>query len=121
MITAKKNGKATITATNKNNKKDKCKITVTVKRNKVDNLISEPTMSWITWNQDIYLKSVEITGPKTVVLEYYLLFKHIPAYRTTHFSYVKAMIQYRDANGNLQTIASGKVKNVKIRTRGTDG
>ena len=118
VITAQKPGKATITATNKSNKRDKCKIKVTVQKNKIDNLTTKPSLSRITWGQEIYLKSVEITSPSTVTLEYYLIFKHISAYRTTKFSYVKPEIQYYDENGQRHTIAAGKVKNIKIRTRG---
>lgn len=111
LVTTKGKGKAKITITLTNKKK--LTLTITVKRNIIDNISSKPSVDRINWGQEIYLKSLEIISPSKVVAEYWLVFKHISAYKTKKFTYIDATIYADD-----KLVVDGKVKNIKISTRG---
>ena len=116
VITAQKPGSATITATAKANKKDKAKITITVKKNKIDNLSSKPSPSYVYYkNFTMFLKSVEIVSPKKIVAEYY----YVQNFPSSWKGIMDDQIMVRKSSGDaLMTIATGKVKNVKVNAKG---
>ena len=125
VVTAQKPGTATITVKAKNKKE--ASIKVTVKRNKIDNIEPEPRLSAISaYSHALFLKSIEITGPKSITLEYYLLFTYPSYCRTTYFdyidSYVRLVVPEEDEDGftTYKTIVlvDGEVRKVKVSTKG---
>lgn len=120
VITARKPGSATITATSKANKKDKAKIKITVRKNKVDNLTSKPSPSYTRYGSfNMRLKSVEIASPTKVVVEYYYYQNFPSSWKAIKLSYVDDQISVRKSAGDaLTTIATGRVKNIKVNVKG---
>ena len=120
VITAKKSGKATITATNMSNKKDKCKIKITVKKNKVDNLVSKPSPGIIpNPGFTMALKSVEIASPTKIVVEYYYIQNFPGRWKSLKLNYVTDTISVlTTSTGSPIAIASGTVKNIKVSAKG---
>ncbi len=114
-LVAQKPGKTSITVKVNG---AKAKLKVTVKKNKLDKINSKPKMSAISYGQDIWLKSIEIAGPKKIVCEYYLLFKRLPSMTTTKFSWIEASAFYYDDDYNTHEIFNGTVKNIKVKTKG---
>lgn len=110
-VTTRKRGKAKITV--KLADGNAIKLSLKVTRNKIDYVNDKPSMSDVGYGDDIILKSLEIVGPNKVVAEYWLLFKHIPAMKTSKFSYIEDNISIGDV-----PIVSGTRRNIKVRTRG---
>lgn len=112
-VTAQKLGAAVVTVTGKNGKS--ARLNVTVKRNRIDNFTARPTMSSISGTgQEIYLKSIEIVSPREVECEYYLVFKHLESFKTTHFSYIQTWINHHYG----EPLVDGTVNDVKISVGG---
>ena len=117
VITAKKPGSAIITATSG---KLKASITVAVKKNKLDNITAKPGLGKVAKNKyGVFLKSLEITSPTTVVAEYYLVFNRPSNYRTKRFVYLTTEITGFDAaNNRYVELIDTKLNNVSVSTRG---
>ena len=110
VITGMKPGSATITATRKSNKKDKCSIKVTVKRNKVDNIHYKPSPSIASYKSGaISLKSVEIVSPSKVVVEYYVAFNFPSRWKVAKITSVQDAVNlYNRSTGEfVKTIVGG--------------
>ena len=120
VLTAKKPGSATITATLKGNAADKRSIKVTVKKNKIDKIYSKPSASSVSYkNVKLVPKSVEIAAPKKVVVEYYLVQNFPSKWKTTKVNYVDNEVYVWDsATMSYRTIVNGKVKNVSVSAKG---
>ena len=118
VITGKKVGTATITATRKSNSKDKCSIKVTVKRNKVDNINSKPSATAASSkNFIIRLKSVEIVSPTKVVAEYYLACNFPSSWKATKVNYVEdAIFLYNRSTGVMEKVIVGDDYQVRSKT-----
>lgn len=113
VVTARKAGSATITATNKSNKSDKHTFKVTVRKNKVDKLISKPSPSLVNYKSFACgLKSLEIVSPTKVVAEYYVVFNFPSNWKALKIVYVNDTISAYDKTSQLlfNKIASGQTK-----------
>lgn len=110
VITAKKTGSATITATNRYNSRDKVKAVVTVKANKVTMSNSRPTpSSWRYKTWGLQMKSVQIVTPTKVNVEYYLVSNYPSNWRISRLKSLKDYIRtYNKSTGYyVSTVING--------------
>lgn len=120
VITAKKTGSAKITATSRSDKNVKATIKIKVTKNKVDNLNEKPAVSSIPYGYiNLVLKSVEITAPGKVAVEYYLVWNAARSNRAIQLNYVQDYIGILDPYTGAGTpIVDGKVKKIKVSMKG---
>ena len=112
VVTAKKTGTTTITASTKNGKKATCK--VTVRRNKVDNIWRRPTMidvGDLGYDWDMWCKSVEIVSPNKVVMECYVLNNTMR--RITRFDKVEMQLSF-EKDGVTRYLVKGRSGRQKV-------
>jgi len=110
VITAKKKGSATITATNKYNRYDKVKAVVTVKNNMVTMSNSRPTPdSWRYKTWGVQLKSIQIVTPTKVNAEYYLVANFPSNWRVSKLKSMKDNIRAynKSTDGYVSTVVNG--------------
>lgn len=102
VVTARKTGSTTITATNKYNSRDKLQVVIKVNRNKHTNSISKPSPSSANYKSwTLYLKSIEIVSPSKVCVEYYMVVNYPSNWRVTKLNslrdYIRAINRNTDA------------------------
>lgn len=124
VITAKKAGSATITATRKSDG-GKCSIKVKVKRNKVDKINSKPAASAAPYKSAaIALKSVEIVSPTKVVVEYYVVCNYPSSWKASRIESISDAINLHNRYtgalektivGGYYQVTSKKVSGFKAR------
>lgn len=110
VITAKKKGSATITATNWYDRYDKVKAVVTVKDNKVTMSNTRPAPgSWRYKTWGLQMKSIQIVTPTKVNVEYYLVANYPSNWRVSKLVSMKDIIRAYDksTDGYVSTVVNG--------------
>jgi len=110
VITGKKKGTATITATNRYNKYDKVKAVVTVKNNKVTMRNSRPApSSWPYKTWGLQMKSIQIVTPTKVNVEYYLVANYPSNWRVSKLKSLRDNIRSynKSTDSYVSTVVNG--------------
>ena len=110
VVTAKKTGKTTITATNRYDSSDKTKMVLTVKANKANIRTSKPSASAVSYKGwDVFLKSVNIVSPTRVDVEYYLVCNYPSSWKAVKLKSMKDYIRAYDKSSDsyVTTIVDG--------------
>ena len=123
VMTAKKKGSATITATNRHNSRDKYQVVIKVSDNKFKNNISKPSVSIVPYkNWAVKLKAMEVLSPSKVCVEYYLAINFPSNWQVNKLNSMRDLIRaYYPSNGAYAaTVIDGYGKTVSglKRTKG---
>jgi len=114
IITAKKVGTTTITATNIYDTSERLKLKVTVHRNRYWTDVPYPSKTSASYkNWRFVMRSIEVTKPTEVVVEYYLVVNFPKKWRATKLSNVYDNIDAYDEDGtHVSKLLNGRASKI---------